>query len=651
MIFLRWIPYITLIVVAMPGVRSAAKLAERRERAVRRGFLISATRGCHVAVHHDLRDRVKVVARSLELHAEHVGLTGQPHAYAHRAALAARPLLGEERFAAARAAHHARNGAMHQWKQWAQPCDKGPRSLGGNQLWADVCDAWSDEEVPPPAPAAPACEAPGHRPAIPDLWEEMADPAGAATSGGEHAARLDALTASCATLGGGPAGSGGGSADLTLFEMQRQLGELRDRFSPLERHAAADPVVLESPATSCVAPSAGSTATQLLEVIQTQNATIALLCSRLDGMWPPFAVWGAPGAPAAAAGVEGAAVDPPLPDGGGLTPRLTILEARMAAQDRVISEVRGQLASARGLFAGLGADLARDVSAAARQAASDAIAALDCSFDEKVTAALTAVPRLPAAGGDATSAYFDELYRSLGDPGLLAALVAELRDLPLGPASPRLDGEQPTTSNQRPTTSNQRPATTNQQPTTSNQQPATNDPPPSTTTVDQRPPTSDQRPTPDDRRPSTAGRPTSVPHPPPFPTQRPTSDDPRPPAASDQQPTTTTFGSTSDSLEDGSDNGFDDGFDFDFDSLSPLRATDRLWEAMVGGYLSHRELCEIAPVSALCDELVAMARGASRTSCPASPSGSSSTSGTTWAPGPRTSSALSADIAARLARA
>jgi len=99
---------------AMPQLHSAAARALRRERAVRRGFVVPPPAGRRfVAVDAAVAPRVRTMARSLEVHAAHDVLTGVHHHYARSATLAARTMLPEDEVSAKLSLHRAANQAKH----------------------------------------------------------------------------------------------------------------------------------------------------------------------------------------------------------------------------------------------------------------------------------------------------------------------------------------------------------------------------------------------------------------------------------------------------------------------------------------------------------------------------------------------------------
>jgi len=100
----------------MPGKHSPEKLAERRRRAAQFGYLRPrAANVRHLQVPVALADRAKDSVRALELHAELNEAAGAPHHFAAHAALAARSVIGEQKFASAKVTIKRGNTARHDW--------------------------------------------------------------------------------------------------------------------------------------------------------------------------------------------------------------------------------------------------------------------------------------------------------------------------------------------------------------------------------------------------------------------------------------------------------------------------------------------------------------------------------------------------------
>ena len=88
----------------MPGKHSACKLAERRARALQRGFLQPRPKDIqYVQVPCDIALKAKAEVKALALHSVLNKAAGKPHHFAAHAALAARGTIGEEAFCLARA--------------------------------------------------------------------------------------------------------------------------------------------------------------------------------------------------------------------------------------------------------------------------------------------------------------------------------------------------------------------------------------------------------------------------------------------------------------------------------------------------------------------------------------------------------------------
>jgi len=100
----------------MPGKHSAAKLALRRERAISRGFLIpKAPSAKRILVAEPVADRVKAVARSLELQASHQALSGTSSSFARSSTRDAKPFLSDEAYRSSMQLHDRANIAKHFW--------------------------------------------------------------------------------------------------------------------------------------------------------------------------------------------------------------------------------------------------------------------------------------------------------------------------------------------------------------------------------------------------------------------------------------------------------------------------------------------------------------------------------------------------------
>ena len=81
----------------MPSKHSPEKLAERRLRACRRGYLQHRSAGLqHIEVKSVVAEKIKTMAASLDVHLEHQRIAGRPYHYARHATLAAKDTIGAE---------------------------------------------------------------------------------------------------------------------------------------------------------------------------------------------------------------------------------------------------------------------------------------------------------------------------------------------------------------------------------------------------------------------------------------------------------------------------------------------------------------------------------------------------------------------------
>eukprot|EP00425_Heterocapsa_triquetra_P040528 CAMPEP_0195080488 /NCGR_PEP_ID=MMETSP0448-20130528/22178_1 /TAXON_ID=66468 /ORGANISM="Heterocapsa triquestra, Strain CCMP 448" /LENGTH=179 /DNA_ID=CAMNT_0040113441 /DNA_START=9 /DNA_END=544 /DNA_ORIENTATION=+ len=153
---------------------------ERRlQRARDKGFLRPRPRdACFVAVPTKIARKVKTVATSLELHASHCMLAGRDIHFAGAAAVAVREQIGENDFRKARAAHSARNRAVHRWADLfeASPGQKGYDELFAKDPWAAALATTSVAHRPPPVVASSPVRAPATSSSSPS-------PAGGACAG------------------------------------------------------------------------------------------------------------------------------------------------------------------------------------------------------------------------------------------------------------------------------------------------------------------------------------------------------------------------------------------------------------------------------------------------------------------------------------
>mmetsp|Transcript_26164 Transcript_26164/g.61024 ORF Transcript_26164/g.61024 Transcript_26164/m.61024 type:complete len:348 (+) Transcript_26164:88-1131(+) len=100
----------------MPHCHSWQAWQARQHRARLRGYVCARPHGyCFMQVPVYLASRAKTVLKSLELHSQHVAISGIPSHFANTAALSAKPYLSEDAYRHARAAHKAANVAKHNW--------------------------------------------------------------------------------------------------------------------------------------------------------------------------------------------------------------------------------------------------------------------------------------------------------------------------------------------------------------------------------------------------------------------------------------------------------------------------------------------------------------------------------------------------------
>jgi len=126
--------------VSMPGLHSPAKLALRRERARARGYLVKKSPDTKlVEVPPALAPRVKAVAASLAVQAEHIGLAGKAHPVARQATRAARQHISPEGFRSAMAKKHGlANAANHRWSDMVIEGDLSPSPRGAAPAAVDA---------------------------------------------------------------------------------------------------------------------------------------------------------------------------------------------------------------------------------------------------------------------------------------------------------------------------------------------------------------------------------------------------------------------------------------------------------------------------------------------------------------------------------
>ena len=127
----------------MPGRHFPAKLLERHDRARERGFLrplASQWESSLIEVPKSIATRSKVVVRALATHDRLNKAAGKPFHFAAHAALAARPVVGDDSYRRAMQDIKKGNAARHAWP--------------GEVDSVFVCDPWAApvETILPAAP-------------------------------------------------------------------------------------------------------------------------------------------------------------------------------------------------------------------------------------------------------------------------------------------------------------------------------------------------------------------------------------------------------------------------------------------------------------------------------------------------------------------
>ena len=127
----------------MPGKHSPLRLAERRERALRRGFIspCSSTDFRHIRVPAAVASRTRSVAISLGHHHRHVELASVPTPFARAATRAVQARIAPREFKRAMKAHDVANLAKHSWsvKAKAGATDgSSPASGASAAVFSDV---------------------------------------------------------------------------------------------------------------------------------------------------------------------------------------------------------------------------------------------------------------------------------------------------------------------------------------------------------------------------------------------------------------------------------------------------------------------------------------------------------------------------------
>jgi len=259
--------------VNMPHLHRPEKLAVRRARALQRGFIRPRPPGCSfVEVSTHLAPRIRTMAKSVATHAAHNALLDRPEHFARHAALAAAGsgLIDLPAARAALADHRAANRAKHHWAPPARI-----------SCWADADNSSDSSSLRAALPVA-------------DPWTEGSDP---------WALALRSLPSSppCGARCSPPPAGGAAAADgcLVLVDAPSLASETRRLESVL--NPDAPPWLGDQPCSVRVTATCGpptlpswqgaedsrhaaelGASSILEEVIHTQNATIALLCGRLE---------------------------------------------------------------------------------------------------------------------------------------------------------------------------------------------------------------------------------------------------------------------------------------------------------------------------------------------------------------------------------
>ena len=122
----------------MPHCRSAAALALRTDRALTLGYVrVRLHDVTHVAVPASLAKSVKVVAKSMQLHAEHDCKTMTPHYQARLATFGAKDSMNVSEYKHAQSVQKTAARAKHMVGASAVAALSGP-STRSNACWADV---------------------------------------------------------------------------------------------------------------------------------------------------------------------------------------------------------------------------------------------------------------------------------------------------------------------------------------------------------------------------------------------------------------------------------------------------------------------------------------------------------------------------------
>jgi len=269
----------------MPRCWSAAALARRRARAFQRGFIVPHSSPGKKFVETDVRlaNTVRLMARSVELHAQHDKVTGSRHHFARCATAATRHILPEPEVNRALRAHRLANSAKHDVRL---PPGAEPRAL-----------------------AAPSGAAKRPR----SQWADLADDADPwAGSGDPWSAAAAAQRARCSEI-------------LRLVDSPPPSGEVR-LPPPVE---AALPSRSLDPEAADFVPAGFSPQNPfevMMELINAQNATIALLMGALERLQGDLV---------ASVGIAPRPASPPVcgADPPGLRPSL------LALRDELVAEV------------------------------------------------------------------------------------------------------------------------------------------------------------------------------------------------------------------------------------------------------------------------------------------------------------------------
>ena len=124
--------FCVVLVISLPGKHSPVKLAERRDRARRRGFLLPRLAGQeYISVCSNIARSARASAKSLRLLARHNEIAGWNFHFAAHAAIAAHDEISDSEFKLAMKTHKARNHEVH------FSANSRATKHGGRVAWAD----------------------------------------------------------------------------------------------------------------------------------------------------------------------------------------------------------------------------------------------------------------------------------------------------------------------------------------------------------------------------------------------------------------------------------------------------------------------------------------------------------------------------------